>query len=93
MRRGSRLSPCFAQENRDFGSLLVATLILIQFLTTVKLLVWSFFALLLPRGSPLGYEQVVRFTFDFLCIYELQFFGAPCLVEGRSTLHRQRYHV
>lgn len=63
-------------ENRDFGSLLVATLILIQFLTTVKLLVWSFFALLLPRGSPLGYEQVVRFTFDFLCIYELQFFGA-----------------
>ena len=67
------------KENRDFGSLLVATLILIQFLTTVKLLVWSFFALVLPRGSPLGYEQVVRFTFDFLCIYELQFFGATCL--------------
>ena len=67
----------------------MATLILIQFLTTVKLLVWSFFALVLPRGSPLGYEQVVRFTFDFLCIYELQFFGAPCHVEDRLTARAQ----
>lgn len=50
-------------------------MILMRFLITAKFLIWSFFALVLPRGSPLGYEQVVRFTFDFLCIYEWHFFG------------------
>lgn len=66
----------FIVENPDFGSLLVATMILMRFLITAKFLIWSFFRLVLPRGSPLGYEQVVRFTFDFLCIYEWHFFGA-----------------
>ncbi|CAJ1442771.1 unnamed protein product [Effrenium voratum] len=63
-------------ENPDFGSLLVATLILISFLNASKFVIWGVARLVLPRGSPLGYEQVVRFTFDFLCIYEWHFFGA-----------------
>lgn len=52
-------------------------MILVRFLLTAKFFIWSFFRLVLPRGSPLGYEQVVRFTFDFLCIYEWHFFGVP----------------
>jgi len=75
----------FAVENPTPGPLLIATLVLFKFLHTTKLCIWKLFSILLPRGSPLRYEQIVRFTFDCLGIYELQFFGALVILFVQVT--------
>eukprot|EP00930_Biecheleria_cincta_P061344 TRINITY_DN4690_c0_g1_i2.p1 TRINITY_DN4690_c0_g1~~TRINITY_DN4690_c0_g1_i2.p1 ORF type:complete len:2474 (-),score=434.83 TRINITY_DN4690_c0_g1_i2:272-7693(-) len=70
----------FAVENPNVGDLLISALVLEQFLRTTKLLIWAFFSMVLPRASQLRFEQIVRFTFDCLGVYELHFFGSLVVV-------------
>jgi hypothetical protein len=43
---------------------------------TVKILGWFVARLVLPKGSPLGYDRVVHLLYDFSLSYQLQVYAA-----------------
>jgi hypothetical protein len=61
-------------ENFNISSLLLALIIFVHIMKTVKVLAWNL-ARLLPKGSPLGYDRVVHLVFDFGLGYQLQVFA------------------
>jgi len=43
---------------------------------TVKVFCWFVVRLVLPKGSPLGYDRVVHLLYDFSLSYQLQVYAA-----------------
>jgi hypothetical protein len=68
-------------ENFNFSSLLIAMVIFTHVVHTIKVLLWNLARLVLPKGSPLGYDRVVHLLFEFGVGYQLQVYtGVVVLV-------------
>ncbi|CAK0845333.1 unnamed protein product [Prorocentrum cordatum] len=63
-------------ENFGFSSLLLSMIIFTHIMHTVKVFWWFVARLVLPKGSPLGYDRVVHLLYDFGLGYQLQVYAA-----------------
>jgi len=63
-------------ENFDFTSLLLSMIIFTHIVHTVKVFWWFVARLVLPKGSPLGYDRVVHLLYDFGLSHQLQVYAA-----------------
>jgi len=63
-------------ENFDFTSLLLSMIIFTHIMHTVKVFWWFVARLVLPKGSPLGYDRVVHLLYDFGLSHQLQVYAA-----------------
>jgi hypothetical protein len=72
-------------ENVRASTMLISLIVFVHFVETVKLLVWNISLLVLPRGSPLGYDRVVQITFEYGMAYQLQVYAAFAVLVGQAV--------
>jgi hypothetical protein len=71
-------------ENFDFGSLLLSMIIFTHVMHTIKVFWWFVARMVLPKGSPLGYDRVVHLLFDFGFSYQLQVYAAVVVLSMQA---------
>jgi len=67
-------------ENFGFSSLLLSMIIFTHVMHTVKVFCWFVARLVLPRGSPLGFDRIVHLLYDFSLSYQLQVYAAVAVL-------------